>query len=25
LVKKLGAIHHTTAGKTLAVLQEMFS
>lgn len=25
LVKKLGAIHHTTVDKTLAVLQEMFS
>lgn len=25
LVKKLGNIHHTTADKTLAVLQEMFS
>ncbi len=25
LVKKLGAIPHTTADKTLAVLQEMFS
>ena len=25
LVKKLGAIHHTTANKTLIVLQEMFA
>jgi len=25
LLKKLGAIHHKTADKTLAVLQEMFS
>jgi mRNA interferase MazF len=25
VVKKLGAIHHTTADKTLTVLQEMFS
>lgn len=25
LVKKLGNIHHATAGKTLAVLQEMFA